>query len=205
MPGCRLFSLAMKRGIQRRLQLNLRITEGQSLELRNGQKLPPARFQTQDQRGERIFMDVGAAFDVLGLNVFPIWALVAYPNTNSRQLSEILPPELTLVKNEQALDLEQLTQSLQPNLTALSFYPLWWVFIVFNAVRFSLVNRRPTVATLRELGVGLTPITLAISAESVLISTLGAGLGLALRHGWGLRCCPLWRRPTKFVRSKPVG
>lgn len=173
------------------LAAELGIAEGQSLELRNGQQLPPARFQTQDQQGERIFMDVGAAFDVLGLERFSYLGIGGLSEHQLGRLSEILPPELTLVKNEQALDLEQLTQSLHTNLTALSFLSfVVGMFIVFNAVRFSLVNRRPTVATLRELGVGLTPITLAISAESVLTSILGAGLGLALGTWLGVEMLP---------------
>ena len=169
----------------------LGISEGDSMALRDGRRLPPAQLQTQDQQGERIFMDVGAALSVLGLERFSYLAIGELTEVERTRLREVLPGDLILVKNEQALDLRQLTQSLHTNLTALGFLSfVVGMFIVFNAVRFSLVNRRSTVATLRELGVDMSQITAAIVAESLLISVIGAGLGLMLGTRLGVEMLP---------------
>ena len=175
----------------RTLAQHLGISEGESLVLSTGQRLPPAQLQTRDQQGERIFMDAGAALNVLELEHFSYLGVGKIKNEQIKRLTEALPTGLVLIKNEQALDLRQLTESLHTNLTALGFLSfVVGMFIVFNAVRFSLLSRRSTVATLRELGVDMSQIAAAIIAESVLISILGAGFGLILGTWVGAEMLP---------------
>lgn len=163
-----------------RLAYQLGIEEGDQLDLTNGQTLPPARIQTQQQQGERVFMDVGAAMAVLDLTGFSYLG-VGDLGTDLASFEAALPAGLVLVENTQALDLTQLTLSLHTNLTALGLLSfVVGIFIVFNAVRFSLVNRRTTLSTLRELGVGLETITLAIVLESLVWSLLGSSIGVYL-------------------------
>jgi putative ABC transport system permease protein len=163
------------------LAKQLGVTEGDRLPLQNGLTLPPAKLQTQPQQGARVFMDVGAAMSVLAVSHFSYLGVGQLTAAEVDRLQRELPRHLELVKNQQALDLAQLTTSLHTNLTALGLLSfVVGMFIVFNAVRFSLVSRQATIATLRELGVGGGVIATAISLESFVWSVLGAGLGVPL-------------------------
>jgi putative ABC transport system permease protein len=94
-----------------------------------------------------------------------------------------LNPELTLVANQQRLDLNELTQSLHTQLAAMSLLSFAvGLFIVFNAVRFSLTSRRHTLTTLRELGVSQRLILAAIALETVVMSLVGTAGGLSLGY-----------------------
>ena len=173
------------------LMQKLGIIEGASLILTGGLQLPPARSQTQDQQGERIFMDAGAALKSLNLKRFSYLGVGEINTQEVKRLREELPGDLILIQNEQALDLHQITESLHTNLNALGFLSfVVGMFIVFNAVRFSLLSRRSTVATLRELGVDMSQIATAIFTESFLISIMGAGFGLLIGTWFGAEMLP---------------
>jgi putative ABC transport system permease protein len=161
------------------LARQLDIAPGQQLQLANGQALPPALIQTQAQQGQRIFMDVGAAMAVLQRRQFSYLAVGHLPPAEQQRLAASLPPHLQLVPNHQAIDLAQLTASLHTNLTAMGLLSFAvGLFIVFNAVRFSLLARQGSLTTLREMGVSTGLLGLAIVAESLLWALLGTGLGL---------------------------
>ena len=158
--------------------------------LRGGYQLPPARLQTQNQQGERIFMDVGAALKVLELRRFSYLGVGEINTQEVKRLKKELPGNLILIQNEQAINLHQITESLHTNLNALGFLSfVVGIFIVFNAVRFSLLSRRSTVVTLRELGVDMSQIATAILAEGFLISIVGAGFGLLIGTWFERKCC----------------
>jgi len=165
----------------------LNISAGEQLLLRNGTVLPPAVIQAQVQQGQRLFMDVGAAMAVLGRDRFSYLGVGQLTMAERKQLEGSLPDELTLVENHQAIDMQQLTASLHTNLSALGLLSFAvGLFIVFNAVRYSLLAREGTLTTLREMGVSLRLIGMAILAESLLWSVggtaLGLGVGLWLSH-----------------------
>jgi putative ABC transport system permease protein len=163
------------------LAAQLGVAQGARLQLQNGAVLPPARLQTQEQQGARIFMDVGAAMAVLSLANFSYLGVGQLHPAEIDRLRRELLEHLELVENQQALDLVQLTTSLHTNLTALGLLSfVVGMFIVFNAVRFSLVSRQATIATLRELGVGGGAIAVAVSLESVAWSIVGAACGVPL-------------------------
>ena len=148
------------------LMQKLGIIEGASLILTGGLQLPPARLQTQNQQGERIFMDVGAALKVLELRRFSYLGVGEINTQEVKRLKEELPGNLILIQNEQAINLHQITESLHESKCPWFFVFVVGMFIVFNAVRFSLLSRRSTVATLRELGVDMSQIATAILAEA---------------------------------------
>lgn len=169
----------------------LGIRQGDQLLLSDGARLPPAEFQSRDQQGQRIFMDIGAAMDILDLSNFSYLGVGEHSVRKIEQLKNSLPDHLVLVKNEQSLDLFQLTQSLHTNLTALGFLSfIVGIFIVFNAVRFSLSSRHSTIATLRELGVGIEVLSAAIILEGLLWSLMGSVVGLWLGYWLGESLLP---------------
>lgn len=159
----------------------LSITAGDQLLLRDGTVLPPAVIQTQVQQGQRLFMDVGAAMVVLGKDRFSYLGVGQLTMDERKQLEGSLPVGLVLVENHQAIDMHQLTASLHTNLSALGLLSFAvGLFIVFNAVRYSLLAREGTLTTLREMGVSSQLIGMAILAESLLWSVVGTGLGLGV-------------------------
>ena len=126
-------------------------------------------------------MDVGAAFALSGSERFSYLAVGRIEPDALRQLAASLPDHLELIENQQHLDLRELTQSLHSHLTAMSLLSFAvGLFIVFNAVRFSLWYRRATLLDLRLMGCDSRVMLLAIGLETLAWSLLGTALGFAV-------------------------
>jgi len=159
----------------------LDLVEGEQLVLRDGRKLPPALIQSRAQQGRRVFVDIGAAFSLSGSERFSYLAVGNLKPFEISHLQAQLPAHLELVENQQHLDLQQLTDSLHSHLTALSLLAFAvGLFIVFNAVRFSLWYRRATLLNLRLMGCDVRHLIVAIFLETLLWSLLGTLLGFVL-------------------------
>ncbi len=77
--------------------------------------------------------------------------------------------------------LEQMTAAFRTNLTALSLLALVvGMFLIYNSMTFSVVQRRPMFGTLRCLGVTRGEIGWLVLSEAALVGALGALLGLGL-------------------------
>lgn len=157
------------------------VTAGDRLQLDDGRQLPPAALQQQPQQGRRIFMDIGAALAVLQRDHFTYLGVGELSNAEAERLRTALPAQLQLVDNRQRLDLTQLTASLHSHLTAMSLLAFAvGLFIVFNAVRFALHLRRPTLHTLRELGASSRLLSVAVLLEALVWSVVGTLGGLVV-------------------------
>ena len=167
------------------------VAEGQRITLKSGDSLPPALIQDDSDQGWQLLMDIGAAQTLLARDTLDYLA-VGHISAERRQLLEqALPASLVLVKNQQALNLTQLTESLHTNLSAMSLLSFAvGLFIVFNAMRFSLWYRQQTVKNLRLMGVGLNTLAIALLLEAFLWSVLAAGLGLWAGYGISLKLLP---------------
>ena len=76
---------------------------------------------------------------------------------------------------------EQMTSAFRVNLTALSLLALVvGMFLIYNTMTFSVVQRRPLFGTLRCLGVTRGEVFALVAGEALVVGTLGAALGLAL-------------------------
>ncbi len=163
------------------LAAELGLADGERLLLRDGRELPPALIQAREQQGRRILMDIGAALALAGDNRLSYLAVGDISPDEAARLRELLPARLELVENQQHLDLQELTASLHTHLTAMSLLSFAvGLFIVFNAVRFSLWYRRATLLDLRLMGCATHQLFSAILFETILWSLLGAVLGFAL-------------------------
>ena len=93
-----------------------------------------------------------------------------------------LPSGLSVVPaSEQANTVTQLTAAFQLNLTAFSLLALLvGMFLIYNTVMFSVVQRRQVLGILRCLGVTSREIFGLVWAEAALLGAIGALLGLAL-------------------------
>ena len=74
-----------------------------------------------------------------------------------------------------------MTAAFRINLTALSLLALVvGMFLIYNSMTFSVVQRRPLFGTLRCLGVTPVEIGLLVLVEAVAVGVLGSALGLGL-------------------------
>lgn len=163
----------------------LGVGEGDRLQLRDGRFLPPARIASREQQGRQVFMDVAAAFALMGRQGFTSLAVGPMDGARREALQAALPTGLRLEPNQQRLDLTELTASLHTHLTAMSLLSFAvGLFIVFNAVRFSLWYRRPTFRNLRFMGVSVRLLALGVLGETLLWSVVGTLAGLLA--GWGI-------------------
>ncbi|MGB1310576.1 MAG: ABC transporter permease, partial [Leucothrix sp.] len=170
---------------------SLAIKPGASLLLKNGRALPPAVIADSENQGWQVLMDIGAAQHLLGDNQFSYLGVSELEDEQVEQLQRQLPPSLMLEKNDQALDLAQLTESLHTNLTAMSLLSFAvGLFIVFNAVRFSLWHRQLTLRNLQLMGVDLKTLGVALFLESLFWSVLASGLGLLAGYLISLQLLP---------------
>ncbi|WP_394170362.1 FtsX-like permease family protein [Saccharospirillum alexandrii] len=169
------------------LAQQLGLEDGDRLTLNSGKALPPARVFSREQQGLRVFMDVGAALTLLDRSHLSYLVVAELPGDAAARLRQdlaALNPDLRLVANQQRLDLTELTQSLHTQLAAMSLLSFAvGLFIVFNAVRFSLSARRHTLTTLRELGVSQRLLLGAIALETLVMSVIGTLGGLGLGYG----------------------
>ncbi|UCD40917.1 MAG: FtsX-like permease family protein, partial [Chloroflexota bacterium] len=102
--------------------------------------------------------------------------------TNLQEIQEILPPGVLVLPNEvRNGTVEQITAAFRLNLTALSLLALVVaLFLIYNTMTFSVVQRRPLFGTLRSLGVTRLEVFLVVVSEAFVIGLLGAIIGTLL-------------------------
>jgi putative ABC transport system permease protein len=102
----------------------------------------------------------------------------------------ILPPGAVLERAETRSNaLDQMTRAFELNLTALSLLALIvGMFLIYNTITFSVVQRRTLLGTLRCVGVTRRQIAAIVLIEAALVSLVGSllGLGLGVLLGRGL-------------------
>jgi putative ABC transport system permease protein len=98
------------------------------------------------------------------------------------RIRAILPASAQIVRPQaRNQSVESLTDAFELNLTALSLLALVvGMFLIYNTITFSIVQRRPLFGTLRCLGVTSNEIFRMVLAESALLGVIGAALGLGL-------------------------
>jgi putative ABC transport system permease protein len=114
----------------------------------------------------------------------------AQPCTNSRQqpagclaaLQAFLPAGVQLAPVEARQGaVEQMTGAFRVNLTALSLLALVvGMFLIYNTMTFSVVQRRPLFGTLRCLGITRREVFGLVISEALVAGVLGSSLGLGL-------------------------
>ncbi len=93
-----------------------------------------------------------------------------------------LPPDARLVPaGSRERTMEEMVRAFDLNLTALSLLGLLFgVFLIYNTMTFSVVQRRRLFGTLRALGLTRGDLLRGILTEALLLGAAGAALGLAL-------------------------
>jgi putative ABC transport system permease protein len=105
-------------------------------------------------------------------------------------LAASLPPSVTIQPvTARTGALQQMTDAFELNLTALSLLALIvGMFLIYNTMTFSVVQRRTLWGTLRCIGVSRAQLAGLVLTEAFIISLLGVagGLGLGVILGRGL-------------------
>lgn len=170
-------------------QLGLQV--GQQLALSNQPPLKlvgllnPQSQRSQEALHKVLLADIATAQELLGLEGYLSRIDVLIPEADSQQaeaLASLLPVGLRLERpSNRSQTLLQMSAAFELNLSALSLLALVvGVFLIFNTISFSVVQRRKTLAILRALGATPRQLFGQILAEVALLGLIGALLGLAL-------------------------
>jgi putative ABC transport system permease protein len=108
--------------------------------------------------------------------------LPTHDRNTAERIAALLPGDTRLLPaSARSGTVEQMTDAFRVNLTALSLLALLvGLFLIYNAMTFSVVQRRPLFGTLRCLGVTRREVFLLVVSEALIVGVLGAGLGLGL-------------------------
>ena len=154
---------------------------------------PADRLSTRALEG-LLVTDIATAQELAGARgrLTRIDLIVGFRPQDRAQLERIraaLPPgaELTLA-GAQAETAASMTAAFSLNLRALSLLALVvGMFLVYNTMTFSVVQRRALIGTLRALGVTRGEVFALVAGEALAVgavgTVLGVGLGLALAQG----------------------
>ena len=134
-----------------------------------------------------LIMDVGRAQRLFRLGDRITRVDLVASEDEADRVATLLPPGARLVSaSEQAAAAAQLTEAFQLNLTALSLLALVvGMFLIYNTVLFSVVQRRTVLGTLRLLGVTGGQVFSLVLLETAAASAVGVLLGLGLGYVLG--------------------
>jgi putative ABC transport system permease protein len=101
---------------------------------------------------------------------------------DSTALSKALPAGTLLVASEiRNSQVAEMTNAFQVNLTALSLLALLvGIFLIYNTMTFSVVQRRSLFGTLRSIGFTRGQVFGMVLGEAAFVGALSAGLGVGL-------------------------
>lgn len=171
------------------------VSVGDSITLRAGMRQVPARVVGLLQPGDRvseqalddlILADIATAQEIAGRAGVLTRIDLILPEQGQdallAQISALLPDGARIGGvNESNTTLDQMTAAFNLNLQALSLLALVvGVFLIYNTVTFSVVQRRPVIGVLRALGATRRQIFTLILGEALLLGVIGTILGLGL-------------------------
>lgn len=142
-----------------------------------------------------LITDIATAQEILGLGGQLSRIDVRVPEGEAGQkllatIRQLLPAGVEVLSSRgRSQAIEQMTRAFQLNLTALSLLALIvGVFLIYNTMTFSVVQRRGLLGLLRIQGVTRREIFLLVLGEAVLMGGVGTvgGLGLGILLSQGL-------------------
>lgn len=145
--------------------------------------LQPADDVTRRALGGIVFTDIASAQEMLAMpGRLSHIDLIAANDAGLAPLAAMLPAGAaveTAAARQNAV--QQMSAAFELNLTALSLLALVvGMFLIYNTVTFSVVQRRPMFGILRCLGVTGGQLFRLILGEAIVLSLIGSLLGLGL-------------------------
>lgn len=179
--------LAERFGIQTGDTITLRPGDAR-VEVRVVGVLKPADRVSGQALDDLLLTDIASAQEIIGRPGYITRIDLILPEGyDTAQIEALLPPGVMLSTAQEAT-LAQMTAAFELNLQALSLLALTvGVFLIYNTVTFSVVQRRPVIGTLRALGATRRQIFALILGEAFLLGLVGTvfGLGLGIIFGRG--------------------
>lgn len=148
--------------------------------------LQPDDRVSQQALDDLVLADIATAQDILGMPGRLTHIDLILPEETAQtwldQISAILPSGARIGATSGDNDtLSQMTAAFELNLQALSLLALVvGVFLIYNTVTFSVVQRRPMIGILRAIGATKRQIFVLILSEAIVLGTAGTILGLGL-------------------------
>ncbi len=146
-------------------------------------------METTDDRSKQaleslLIVDVSTAqhlFDMKGNLTRIDLILPQNPEMLENEIRSVLPEGASIIRSDsRTKTVEQMTKAFEFNLQALSMLALLvGMFLIYNTMTFSVVQRRPLIGRLRALGVTKKEILFTILKEAFLIGALGTIIGTA--------------------------
>jgi putative ABC transport system permease protein len=185
-PGSILISTATagRYGLQIGEQIQLEI-DGQSQMATISGLLAPADELSRRALDSIIMTDIATAQELAGrlgrLDQIDLIVREGNPRVLD-QVEALLPPGARLLTaGARTGVVSEMSAAFRTNLTALSLLALVvGLFLIYNTMTFSVVQRRPLFGTLRSLGVTRREIFGLVIAEALIVGLLSATLGAAL-------------------------
>ncbi|SMO45865.1 FtsX-like permease family protein [Gracilimonas mengyeensis] len=96
------------------------------------------------------------------------------------RIKEFLPEGASIVRSDSRTEtVEQMTRAFEFNLQALSMLALLvGMFLIYNTMTFSVVQRHPLIGRMRALGVTRNEILFTVLKEALFIGAMGTVLGI---------------------------
>ncbi len=155
--------------------------------------LETADGQTGDAIEGLLISDIATAQEVLDATGRLSRIDVLAPETEEgnallERLRMALPPGNDLTRSAARTEtLAQMTRAFSLNLTALSLLALMvGMFLIYNTITFSVVQRRTFIGQLRAVGVTRREVGLMIVSEAMLVGLAGTLLGFMLGYVLGI-------------------
>jgi putative ABC transport system permease protein len=149
--------------------------------------LEPADRLARAGLSDVLLMDVSGAQDVLGMagRLTRVDLLLPEGPESAELVARVeallAPGETVVVAGTRTEAMAGMIDAFDLNLTALSLLALiFGMFLIYNAVTFSVVQRRDLLGRLRTLGVTRGEVLRLILAEAAWVGLAGAAIGLAV-------------------------
>jgi putative ABC transport system permease protein len=145
--------------------------------------LEPRDESTRNALADLLVMDIAAAQEVLGrvgrLDRIDL-ILPDGLDGDVQRAAAVIPPGAQILRSSSRTETtEEMTRAFRLNLTALSLLALvCGVFLIYNTMVFSVVQRRTLIGTLRAIGVTRGQIFALVLAEAAIVAVAGTAAGL---------------------------
>ncbi|HWN41003.1 MAG TPA: FtsX-like permease family protein, partial [Thermoanaerobaculia bacterium] len=143
--------------------------------------LEPGDESTRSALSDLLVMDISAAQEILGrVGRIDRIDLIAESNAQLARARAVLPAGAQILRSSARTETsEEMTKAFRLNLTALSLLALvCGVFLIYNTMVFSVVQRRTLIGTLRALGVTRGQVFALVLGEAAIVALLGTAAGL---------------------------
>lgn len=156
--------------------------QGQPTPMRIVGLLQPANDTDRRALSGLLLTDIANAQQILGMHGRLSHIDLMLSDAQAATLAPTLPPGVHLeTAAARSHTIQQMTAAFELNLTALSLLALVvGMFLIYNTVSFSVVQRRPLFGILRSLGVTGDQLLRLILTEAAVLSLIGSLLGLVL-------------------------